>query len=137
MERIGWTTRLQNVRSYEKLTAGGMTFLDVDVARVLDEVLPARFGGGPADYQLLEDETVEGRPRLRLLIAPSVGPLDERAVVDALLSALGGASGAERIMERVWRSGAFVRVERAAPRAPPGGKILHLHRNLPAPARPR
>jgi len=134
VERTGWTTRLQDVRSYEKLTAGGMTFLDVDVARVLDEVLPARCGGGPTDYQLVEDETPEGRPRLRLLVAPSVGPLDERAAVDVFLTALGGASGAERVMERLWRSGAFVGVERAVPRTTPSGKILHLHRSTPATA---
>jgi len=29
--RLGWTTHLQTIRSYEKLTAGGMTFPDTDV----------------------------------------------------------------------------------------------------------
>src|SRR5262249_47784638 len=56
LERRGWRTHAHTIRSFEKLTAGGMTFLDVDVIRVLEEVLPARFGGGPADYQLVEEE---------------------------------------------------------------------------------
>jgi hypothetical protein len=47
MECFGWTTHLHTIRSYDKLTAGGMTFLDTDVIQVLEEVLPARFGGGP------------------------------------------------------------------------------------------
>ena len=47
LERVGWTTHLSSIQSHEKLTAGGMTFLDTDVIRVLEEVLPARFGGGP------------------------------------------------------------------------------------------
>ena len=53
-----WAGRrhLHTIRSFEKLTAGGMTFVDTDVVRVLEEVLPRRFGGGPIDYQLIEDE---------------------------------------------------------------------------------
>ena len=54
LEDLGWTTHLHTIRSYEKLTAGGMTFLDTDLVRVLEEVLPTRFGGGPTDYQLEE-----------------------------------------------------------------------------------
>src|SRR5262249_41055382 len=68
VEYLGWSTHLSEIRSYEKLTAGGMTFLDSDVIRVLDEILPARFGGGPTDYQLVEDEGADGRPRIRLLV---------------------------------------------------------------------
>ena len=37
-----------------------MTFLDSDVIRVLEEVLPARFGGGPTDFQLVEQEDDDG-----------------------------------------------------------------------------
>lgn len=33
-----------------------MTFLDTEVIRVLEEVLPARFGGSPTDCQLVEDD---------------------------------------------------------------------------------
>jgi hypothetical protein len=43
MEQFGWRRHLQNVRSYEKLTAGGMTFLDTDIIRVLEETLPKKF----------------------------------------------------------------------------------------------
>ena len=35
---------------------GGNDVLDADVIRVLEEVLPGRFGGAPTDYQLVEDE---------------------------------------------------------------------------------
>ena len=34
----------------EKLNAGGMTFLDTDIVRLLERDLPARFGGGPTDF---------------------------------------------------------------------------------------
>ena len=64
LETAGWTEHLHSIRSFEKLTAGGMTFLDTDLVGVLEEVLPRRFGGGPTDYQQLvdgESEAADGR----------------------------------------------------------------------------
>jgi hypothetical protein len=132
LEQLGWTTGLHTVRSFEKLTAGGMTFYDVDVIRVLEEVLPARFGGGPTDYQLLELEDASGHPRLQLLVHPRVGPLDTSLVVNAFLEGIGGGSGADHLMGLVWRDGRFVGVECRATLATPVGKILHLHRGVTA-----
>ncbi|MBA2448830.1 MAG: hypothetical protein H0V51_12470, partial [Chloroflexi bacterium] len=127
LERLGWTTHLHTIRSFEKLTSGGMAFLDTVVIRVLEEALPARFGGGPTDYQLVEDESSEGQPRLRLLVHPVVGPLDEAAVADVFLKAIGPGSGVERLMGLLWREAGFIRVERQPPRATASGKIRHLH----------
>jgi hypothetical protein len=104
-----------------------MTFLDRDVIRVLEEVLPARFGGGRTDYQLVEQEAENGRSTLRLLVHPAIGPLDSSAVADAFLQAIGGGSGVERVMELEWRQAGFPRVERRPPLATRAGKILHLH----------
>jgi hypothetical protein len=133
LEQLGWTTHLQSIRSYEKLTAGGMAFLDTDVIRVLEESLPRRFGGGPVDYQLLEEHDERGQPRLRLLVHPALGPLDDDAVVDFFLAAIGTPS-AEQVMERQWRQAGWLRVERRAPLTTESGKILHLHRARPRPA---
>ena len=129
LERLGWATHLHTIRSFEKLTAGGMTFFDSDVIRVLEEVLPARFGGGPTDYQLVEEEADDGRPHRRLLVHPAIGPLDEGAVSDTFLAAVGHGSGLERVMGQVWREGRLLHVERRAPRATATGKILHLHQH--------
>ena len=135
MEQLGWRRRLRAVRSFEKLTAGGMTFLDVDVIRVLDEVLPARFGGGPTDYQLVEDETPDGRPRLQLLVHPRVGTFDPSAVADTFLHALGDQSEGDRLMELQWRQEGVLRVERREPLTTRTGKILHLHLERTRPER--
>ena len=131
MGRLGWTTHVHTIRSFEKLTAGGMTFLDADVVKVLEEVLPARFGGGPTDYQLLEQEVEGGHPCLRLLVHPAVGPVEEEAVIDTFLNALGGGSGVERVMSMQWREASLLRVERQAPRTTAVGKILHIHSERP------
>jgi hypothetical protein len=135
METLGWSTHLHTVRSYEKLTAGGMNFVDSEVIQVLEEVLPGRFGGAPTDYQLVEDQASDGQPRLRLLVHPRLGPLDPVRVADAFLTALGHGSGVERVMELEWRSLGLLQVERQAPRVTPAGKILHLHADTAAPRR--
>jgi hypothetical protein len=128
LEREGWTLHLQEVRSFEKLVAGGVTMLDVDVDRVLEEVLPARFGGRAIDYQLLERLDGEGgRPEVTLLAHPALGSIDERALADAFLEAIGNGAGGDRMTELQWRSAGVVRVARLPPRRTASGKILHLH----------
>jgi hypothetical protein len=136
LEHLGWTRHLHTIRSYEKLTAGGATFLDSDVARILEETLPRRFGGGPTDYQLVEEESDDGRPRLRLLVHPAVGALDDGAVVDAFVHAVGAESGSLRVMALQWRQGGLLRVERRPPQTTGSGKILHLHGAGATPPRP-
>ena len=42
LDELGWGTHIHTIRSYEKLTAGGITFIDTDVVRVLEDILPAR-----------------------------------------------------------------------------------------------
>jgi hypothetical protein len=127
LESLGWAAHLRSIRSFEKLTAGGMTFLDTDVVRVLEEVLPARFGGSPTHYQLLEEETGDGTPRLRLLVHPSLGPLDAPGVAEAFLDGIGAGPGAEQVMGLHWRHAGYLAVERRAPLTTPSAKILHLH----------
>jgi hypothetical protein len=133
LEAVGWRRHLHTIRSYEKLTAGGMTFLDTDVVRILEEVLPARFGGSVTDYQLIEGGEADGRPLVRLRVHPRLRLADPEAVRAAFLDAIGAGSGPERLMATVWRDLGLPRVEWAAPLTTSSGKILHLHvaRDLP------
>ena len=127
LQQEGWLVHLREIRSFEKLTAGGMTFLDVDLVRVLEEQLPRRFGGGPTDYQLVEEESATGRPILRLLVHPRLGDLDSQQIVGTFLNAISVGSGAERVMGLAWRAADMVRVERRPPVRTSAGKIQHLH----------
>jgi hypothetical protein len=124
----GWSLHVSAIRSFEKLTAGGMTFVDSDIATVLDEVLPARFGGGPTHYQLLEEEDGDGRPRLRLLVDPAIGPVDETLVAQTFVEAISSGNGAARVMGQVWQDSRIVQVDRRPPFTTARGKINHLHR---------
>ncbi len=127
LERLGWAAHLRSVRSYEKLTGAGVTFLAGDIIHVLETVLPGRFGGTPIDYQLCEDEDADGHPVLSLLVNPALGPLDEGAVLRAFLDALAAESATHRVMERMLQQSGSLRVERRPPVSSQAGKILHLH----------
>lgn len=127
LERLGWTTHLHHLRSFEKLTAAGMTFLDADVVRVLEEVLPGRFGGGPTHYQLVERESAAGGAALELVVDPSVGPVDPELLAGAFLEAISSGPGVERAMREVWRTPGLLRVVRQPPHRTGSGKVLHLH----------
>jgi hypothetical protein len=69
-----WPLNIKSIRSFEKLTGAGMNFLDTDVIRVLEEILPQCFGGVPTDYQLLEKEDESGVPRTRRNLFLTVTP---------------------------------------------------------------
>ena len=104
-----------------------MTFLDVDVIHVLERVLPERFGGGPTDYQLVEEEGVDGAPHLSLLVDPRIGPVSSDAVSETFLTAIGDGRGAEKVMSLAWQDARLLRIERRSPLVTSAGKILHLH----------
>ena len=133
LESHGWNLHIHEVRSFEKLTAGGINLLDSDVIRVIEQILPAHFGGSPIDYQLIERlDNDRAQPEISLLVSPDVGPLDKDLVADVFLHAIGGGSGGERLMEEQWRGSGVVRVVREAPRRTPSGKILHLFLEHPS-----
>ena len=92
---LGYRTHFHTIRSHEKLTSEGMTFLGHDLIRLVEEVLPAQFGGGPTDYQFVEVER-DGLPRVDLLVSPRLGPLNEPAVAAAVLDFLDHIPGRRR-----------------------------------------
>jgi hypothetical protein len=127
LEQLGWPTHVSSIRSFEKLTAGGMTFHDVDLIKTLEQVLPQRFGGGPTDYQLLDEEGPDGRPHVHLLVHPRLGPLDTDAIRATFLDAISMGSIGDRVMALAWIGGDVLSVEREPPRATVSGKIQHVH----------
>ena len=86
--------------------------------------LPSRFGGVLADYQLVEEQDADGRPRLDLRIAPAVGPLDEAAVQEAFLQAVARRRSGYRRMAEEIRSTGTLKVVRQTPVLTSRGKVL-------------
>ena len=122
---VGLTTHLHGIRSYEKLTAEGNHFLGTDLVDLVERALPAQFGGGPTDYQLVEEE-VGGLPRVSVVARPALGSLDEGEVVAAVIAYL-AATPRNRLMADVWRDGGTLRLVRGEPTTSVAGKILPLH----------
>jgi hypothetical protein len=123
----GLEVHLHGIRSAEKLTTEGMSFLQSELVVLVEHELPARFGGGPTDYQLVEEEAADGVPRVCLVVSPRIGVLDEGAVVTAALEALARGGAAQAMMADVWRSGSTLRVVRREPHQTASAKILPLH----------
>jgi hypothetical protein len=131
MEAEGWSTQIDRIRSFEKLTAAGMTFDDADVIEILEQTLPDRFGGGPSSYQLLEDSTPDGHSRLVLLVDPALGVVKDDEVKEVFLTALEQGSIIRPMMTRIWRDSLLLSVERRPPEATHTGKVHHVHLHSP------
>jgi hypothetical protein len=122
---LGFSTHLSTIRSYDKLTSEGATFAATAIYGLLEEVLPARFGGGPTDYQLVEEE-VDSLPRVSLLVRPSVGEIDEADLLATVYDRLKSYSAAGALE---WRQGDTLRVVRRDPYEKASAKIMPLHVN--------
>jgi hypothetical protein len=118
---------LHSIRSYEKLTSEGMHFLGGDLLSLLEQVLPARFGGHPSHYQLVERE-VNGLPKVSLVVSPSVGAVDPAEAVRTTLEFLRQRGIGQQLMAAVWAAGETLNVVRAEPFATAAGKIQPLRK---------
>jgi hypothetical protein len=123
---LGYSLHLSGIRGYDKLTSDGVTFLGSELYRLVDEVLPAKFGGHATDYQLVEEE-VGGIPKVSIVVSERVGVIDEPAVIAAVLAELRRHYTIGPLMADQWRDGQVLRVVRREPYTSGGRKILPLH----------
>jgi hypothetical protein len=130
-QRLGFTTHIHHVHSYEKLTSDGVMFMGSMLHDLLEQTLPARFGGSPLDYQLVEEEE-EGLPRVSLVVSPEVGPLEDRELIETVLRFVGFADWSRRQADQ-WRQTGTLRIQRRKPYVTRAGKILPLHVLSPTP----
>jgi hypothetical protein len=127
LEKAGLRLHLHRIRSYEKFTSEGMNYFYGDLFDLLEKTLPAEFGGGPGDYQLVEEEDTNGQTRLTLVVHPQVGSVEDRKLLSRLQDGLGWGSRGNRFQAKIWQAVGTLRVRRAIPHASPRGKILPLH----------
>lgn len=129
--KFGFDIHVSQIRSYEKLTGEGVTFVDTDLIRIIENELPRKFGGQSTDYQLVEEEDVRGLTRLRLLVSLRVGKVDEQTLSETLIQLLkAGESSPESWTQSgsdMWAQARTLRVRRKHPIATKSGKILPFH----------
>ena len=126
LETLGYTDHLLNIQSYSKLTCEGVTLLGSEMVRILEEVLPARFGGTLLDYQFLEEEGEKGFTRLSIIVSPKIQLSNEKDVIDTFFRALAKGSDSDNYTRAVWSQTAAVRVKRMEPLWSARGKHLPL-----------
>jgi len=121
---LGMTDHISHIRSFEKLTSEGMTFFAGDLVRIMEEVLPGRFGGSSLDYQAIEEEDKNGISHLTFLVSPKVGEINERDLLKTVLNELKQNGGSSRRMAGIWEEAGTLRVRREEPRSARGDKVF-------------
>src|SRR5215207_8513007 len=125
-ETLGFRTHVRDIRSFRKLTGEGVTLVGSDMERILDELLPARYGGTALDYQFVEEEDERGFTRLTLRVAPHLPLPSDSEVVDFVLDALNNAGGGASMAQAMWRQAGTIRLRREQPMMTARGKMLPL-----------
>ncbi len=129
--KIGFDSHISGIMSYEKLTGEGVTFVDTDFIRIIEKELPQKFGGQSTDFQLLEEEDEKGFNRMRLLVSPRLGNIDENAVVSSFIDMLKNSESSPESWAQsgsvMWDQARMVRVKRDYPVSTRSGKILPFH----------
>ena len=123
---VGLNLHLHTIRSHEKLTSEGVTFFGEELVRVIERSLPERFGGGPTDYQLVEEER-GGMTKLSLLVSPRLGEVAEDEVATTVLDALSRNGYGQAQMAELLRGAHTLEVTRAEPYVTAANKVLPLH----------
>jgi hypothetical protein len=124
--RLGMTTVISRIASFGKVTGQGMTLHGADIAAILEQALPGRFGGGPGDYQIVERD-LGTQTMVELRVSPRAVAAD--ADLDAMLAFFldqmrqyyGGTVAA-----RIWQHAGAIQVVRQEPETTYTGKVLPL-----------
>jgi hypothetical protein len=123
--RLGFHWRIRDIFSFGKMTGHGMTLMGTEMVRLLEHVLPARLGGHPGDFQLIEREG-SAQSTVELRVSPRVRASSPEKIRACFLEEIrlvyGGA-----LAGRIWKHAEALEVVIAEPIATPTGKINPLH----------
>jgi hypothetical protein len=126
LSALGLTQQLSGIYSFGKLTGQGMTLLGSDLLDILERRLPARFGGAPTDFQLVECDGPH-QTEIELRVHPRLGVLSSEDVRAFFLSELKTVYGGS-LSRRNWLHTGGIRVVFAEPhRTAIRDKVHPLH----------
>jgi hypothetical protein len=126
-DELGFNKHIYHIRSFDKLTGEGVSLVGTDLVRIIEEVLPTKFGGSSIDYQILEEEDERRQTRLSIIVSPSVGTIDEDELIKTILIELQKGGTSEKNAAEMWFQAEALRVRREEPRTTVRGKLLPLH----------
>ena len=122
--RLGLTKQVSEIFSFGKLTGQGMTLVGTDLLKILEVILPARFGGAPGDYQLVEREG-DAQTQVTLRVNPRIQAAPEK-IRECFLRELKTFYGGS-LASRMWSHAEGIEVVLGQPFATRTGKIHALH----------
>lgn len=123
--KLGMTQQVSDIIAYGKLTGQGTSLLGGDVLGLLEKTLPARFGGTPVDYQLVEREG-GSQTEIELRVHPRVNVRSVDEVRTFFLSEIKKQWGGALAL-RWWTQTHGLHVVIAEPYVSGGHKVLPLH----------
>jgi hypothetical protein len=124
--KMGFNEHIHTIRSFEKLTAEGATFVGSDLIPLIQSTLPSEFGGDATDYQFLEEADEEGIPRMYVLVSPDLGEIDEDKLKRLVFEALTAGEYSHTYSRSYWSQAGTLRVRRMNPIPTARGKIVPL-----------
>lgn len=125
-EDIGLTHHIHSIRSFDKLTAEGMTFVGTEFVRIIEEVLPAKFGGSSTDYQMVEEENDKGITHMSVIVSPELGDIYDADIIQTIVAELAKPAG-RWMASDIWSQAQTFTVKRISPLTTERGKLLPLH----------
>lgn len=124
--QLGLRTRVADIRGISKVVAAGISLDGETFDRLVEIALPARLGGGPGDYQFVEEEGPSGTV-VSLRIHPRLGAVDDDAALALVRDELKATENGV-LAARVWTAGDGLRVVRAPAASTKAGKTLSFER---------
>lgn len=129
---LGLSTRLAGIRGISKVVTAGISLEGETFDELAEVVLPRRLGGGPGDYQFVEQDSPSGAV-VALRIHPRTGAVDEDAAMAGIREALATTDNGV-LAGSLWGRGGGLRILREAPAVTGAGKTLSFERiGAPAP----
>ena len=126
-EKLGFSQHIHTIRSFEKLTAEGATFIGSDLIPLIQRTLPEEFGGNATDYQFIEEADENGIPKFFLLVSPDLDNIDEQRAKELVFDALTSEEYSHVYSRAYWTQADTFKIKRDYPIPTRRGKIIPLH----------
>ena len=127
LDATGYDEHICNIRSFQKMSGRMITLMDSPLVKVLEQALPARFGGTFLDYQLVENNADDGSVQLALHIDPCVVIGDETEALRLVSDALSRDGMNDSFGDSRGDRAAVLRTKRQPPIIGPNGKFMPLY----------
>ena len=113
------------MQKFDKINSEGMTLIANQLIRIIEEVLPSKYGGNSTDYQIIEEEDGRGFTRVNINVSPRLGEMNEKDILKTVYDAI-GRGNRNSIKSDFYSQADTFQIKRIYPISTEVGKILPL-----------